>query len=183
LEKDAGIRGGRLRNLEVFKELCGAGAFRNVVLLSSFWDVVDYNTAIMRETELKDTPHFWGNMIRSSAKVMRFDNSRTSGLAAVNAILNYPTKITLDIQREMLLEVRPLIRTSAGQAFWASVQGEIRQFKGYIDILQEDRLLAMSEKDDAFLQNVLEEIGYKEKKVAEFEKIQEILGIGFTALC
>ncbi|KAG1740779.1 uncharacterized protein EDB91DRAFT_1281465 [Suillus paluster] len=55
------MRGTPLRNLSVFKELCGTNALENVILTTTMWDEVPEHIRSQREQQLKT--QFWQEMM------------------------------------------------------------------------------------------------------------------------
>lgn len=51
---DNRVTGSSLRNIKMFKELCGNDAYKHMVLSTSMWAKKDHDTAIRRECELKE---------------------------------------------------------------------------------------------------------------------------------
>lgn len=110
--KNERMEGSAMRNLKMFRELCGESPLRNVVLVTSFWDQVERAVGERREVELKKTPNFWGRMIEKGSRVARF-HGRDSALSIVLGLANQ-TPLPLSIQQEMVEQGKPLIETAAG---------------------------------------------------------------------
>lgn len=53
------MHGSALRNLAVFKLLCGESFYKNITLATSCWSLVNYDEGEKREQELKSQPKFW----------------------------------------------------------------------------------------------------------------------------
>src|SRR5271156_2025823 len=92
-----------MRDLTMFRKLCGKGPLKNVVLTTSFWDGVNPAEGEARELKLRDMPELWNDMIAEGSQMARFQNSRDSALGII-ATLTGREKVTLDIQREMMDE-------------------------------------------------------------------------------
>ena len=73
------------RNLDMFHQLCGDKAFARVVLGTTTWGWVDKETGKDREKEL--ATNLWKTMIDSGSKMLRFDQTKESARAFLNAIL------------------------------------------------------------------------------------------------
>jgi hypothetical protein len=107
------MEGSALRNLKMFRKLCGDEPLRNVVLATTFWGKVDEATGQERERQLKEKREFWGGMIAKGSSMTRFTD-RDSGLEIVSGLLK-KIPIPLEIQRELVDEEKGLIETAAGQ--------------------------------------------------------------------
>lgn len=57
---DIRMQGSAKKNLLMFRQLCGQDALNKVVLVTTMWDKVSNDEGVKRETELPDTPEFWG---------------------------------------------------------------------------------------------------------------------------
>lgn len=57
------MQGSAKSNIQLFWQLCGDNALRNVVLATTWWDVVEEGLGSKREQELKDKKEFWGFML------------------------------------------------------------------------------------------------------------------------
>ena len=113
----SGIRvaGTPLRNLNMFKELCGRDNFKNVALVTTMWDQVSENVGLQREQELKKD--FWKEMIRLGSTTHRFHLTEESAWDIINTIImSLPAAPhPLQIQREMVDHKKPLHRSSSGK--------------------------------------------------------------------
>jgi predicted GTPase len=57
---DCRMQGAAMRNLFMFKKLCGRNALKNVILATTMWDYDQPPKGEEREEELKSTHEFWG---------------------------------------------------------------------------------------------------------------------------
>jgi len=93
--------GTALRNNRMFRKLCGEDAFKNVVLVTTFWEGIDPSVGEQREKELCENRDFWGGMLEKGARIVRLQTDRRSGLELIEQI-SASEKITLDAQDEMV---------------------------------------------------------------------------------
>ncbi|TVY85397.1 hypothetical protein LSUE1_G000042 [Lachnellula suecica] len=70
---DNRLHGSSQRAFRMFNRLCGDDYSPNIVLATTFWDMVDENKGISREAELRGSEH-WKRMIESGAGVERIHN-------------------------------------------------------------------------------------------------------------
>lgn len=107
------MEGTSLLNLTVMQKLCGSETFENVVLASTFWDLVEEDSGIRREEELCKTPQFWGGMKRNGSRVIRIKDYTQSK----DVLLQLAGKggVALQIQKEMVEDEKKLSDTAAGQ--------------------------------------------------------------------
>lgn len=57
------MQGSAKSNILLFRQLCGDNALQNVVLATTWWDVVEEGLGVSREQELMDKREFWGFML------------------------------------------------------------------------------------------------------------------------
>jgi hypothetical protein len=120
------MMGSSLRNLKMFRELCGPEAFKNVLLVTTGWtDAIkadEYDKAVAYEKELKDDPRYFAPLIAKGATMARFEDIRDSALSLIKRLVGFD-EVTLKLQKELILENKPLSESSAG----AVVNEELRR--------------------------------------------------------
>ncbi|KAG6331875.1 hypothetical protein ID866_7218 [Astraeus odoratus] len=130
---DPRVAGTPLRNLNMFKELCGKDNFKNVVLVTTMWDELrtDLQLGTQREEEL--VREFWQPMIRLGSTTHRFDGTEECAWNIINSIpvLQPTERQPLQIQPEMVDEHKPVHSTAAGKAVLDSFGGIISGVPGF----------------------------------------------------
>ncbi|KAK3678757.1 hypothetical protein LTR78_001210 [Recurvomyces mirabilis] len=106
--------GSSLRQMKLFRALCGLEAESHVALVTTKWDLVDHQQGELREHELVTKPYFWGDMFAQGSRIARHDNTRASASRILAATVAQ-TKTTLKLQRELVDEQMLLRDTEAGQ--------------------------------------------------------------------
>jgi hypothetical protein len=115
-----------LKNLRQFEDLCGEKGFRNIVLTTTMWDVVDKETGEAREGELRDK--FWGGMITRGSTITRFEGTRNSAFQVIKPLLDTANdRNQLLLQKEVLDIELKLCTTPAGQKIRPRLQTMTRQ--------------------------------------------------------
>jgi hypothetical protein len=84
--------GSVLKNLRIFKKLCGGDDFARIVLATTMWDMIDRETAERRENEIKTDERFWGLMIERGSSVFRLDRGKESAAKAIEYLLSCKEK-------------------------------------------------------------------------------------------
>ena len=76
------MKGSSLRNLSMFKQLCGDQFYKNLTLGTTYWSIVSRSVAESRENELKENMAFWKSMCTKGARLERIpdDASATQDL-------------------------------------------------------------------------------------------------------
>ena len=117
---DMRMSGSSLRNLNMFKKLCGDDSYKHVVLATTMWGNLNgpglsYDKGVKREQDLLKTKEWWGLMHSRGSKVYQYTDNKESAMSIISYLIELRTKVVLDIQREMVDERKTLEDTSAGQ--------------------------------------------------------------------
>lgn len=105
-------KGSNLRNLRVFKTLCGEENFDKIILGITWWDQLDPQVALAREQMLYDTPEFWGDMISKGSRIQRIPHDKAQCIQLVYDLAKNQ-RTTLRIQDEMAKGKNALQTTAA----------------------------------------------------------------------
>ena len=139
-------------SLSSFKKLCGAEALRKVVLVTTFWDEVEPIVGEDRERELRESTLFWAIMLSRGSKVFRHYNRRSTAKAVIRHLLNIRTEqdqgTFLDIQREMVDQMKNLDQTSAGQLMMTALERQRKAFERELADLQEELDSAIAQQNE-----------------------------------
>lgn len=100
------MAGSLLRNLGMFKKLCGEKAYQSVVLTTSVWSKVTSQEGARRERELIDTKGFRGLMCQRGSRVFRYRDTQELALELVGYILSLHMKATGNPGRDCQLGPR-----------------------------------------------------------------------------
>jgi hypothetical protein len=167
------MEGSALRNLKMFRELCGPDPLKNVVLATTFWDKVDEREGTEREEELAGDSNFWGGMLNRGSRMERID-SRDAGLRILSTLIRRTPK-TLQIQRELVEDSKPLIDTGAGQMVNEELARLDRQHKKEKEEMQAQIEDALRRKDEE-MQDILQEQSQKlEDEISRVHRQQQQL--------
>jgi len=171
--KNERMEGSAMRNLKMFRELCGTNPLRNVVLVTSFWDQVEQIVGERREAELKETPEFWGAMIKKGSKVSRF-RGRDSALSIVLELAKQ-TPLPLSIQREMVEQRKPLIETAAGIVVNEELARLEASHRKEREELQREYQDALKARDEELQEVLKKERQRMDDKLESLRRQQELL--------
>jgi hypothetical protein len=147
---DPRMQGSGMRNLHMFKRLCGDQNLSNVVMATCQWERVVEADGIERERQLKETKNFWGYMVERGSQVHRHYNTRESALKLIDSLVGGTTsrpKIVLDIQAQMVDEGKDLASTGAGKAIDDAISKERERFAKQISESQADLKEALASRD------------------------------------
>ena len=126
---DVRLGGSGVKNLRMFKKLCGDDGLKSVILATTMWETTSKEIGAKREAELQQSSIFWKPMIEQGSQVFRHDAGRTSGLKIMQYLIDRKRPVTLDIQREMVDQKLQLGQTGAG----VEVASEVEKAKQYYD--------------------------------------------------
>lgn len=179
---DVKMGGSAIINLRMFAKMVGEEALSKVVLATSRWnEVLKKEHAENREKELR--LHFWKDLVDKGSNIYRLDGHKDSALRVLDALLpgdGNQGKV-LQIQRELVDELRSLDKTNAGQELLDSTQKQREQFRE--DLVSIKIKMGTMAKSDAKLARELrrEEV-VVQRRLSDIENDRERLRVGFRKL-
>jgi hypothetical protein len=117
--------GSAMKNLRMFKKLCGDDSLGSVVLATTFWGMAKPDIEQSREAQLRTRPDFWGHFIQKGSKVFRQDQGKETATKIIDYLVSRRKPVVLEIQREMNEQNKTLDQTGAG----VEVQGDLAKAK------------------------------------------------------
>ena len=157
---DPRMSGSAIKNLELFKLLCGKDAFPIVWLVTTRWNELpqergDFQQAVDREGQLCASEKFWGAMIHGGSTVIRHERlDLACTKAIVERILQRPGEATLAIQHEMVTLGLPLDKTSAGEFLNQAYVKARQRYESELQDIQDSREEADRERDRRTVANL-----------------------------
>ncbi|KAK8115579.1 hypothetical protein PG984_012081 [Apiospora sp. TS-2023a] len=179
---DKRVSGSALRNLRMFKELCGQDAYKHVILATSMWNDLpeaDKEIGPMRERQLVTDSGFWKDMYERGSVVKRWYD-KTSANNIIDVLLaasNSNDNMTLQIQKELVDECKELVTTSAGREVNKELAELQKRFDRDMQRLIEDSRIAVAEGDIRLhqqLQNQKKDFEEHRRKAAEGQKALQL---------
>lgn len=122
---DVKMGGSAMKNLRMFKKLCGDDSLGSVVLATTFWGMAMPEIEQSREAQLTTRSDFWGHFIQKGSKVFRQDQRKESATKIIDYLVSRCKPVVLEIQREMNDQNKTLDQTGAG----VEVQGDLAKAK------------------------------------------------------
>jgi hypothetical protein len=165
---------GGMRNLAMFRKLCGIDPMKNVILATTFWGEVDSTLANNRERELQTNPDYWAEMIDEGARMAQFRNTKESALKLILKLLP-KEKVSLDIQRQMCDQGLPLAKTHAGVALNAELEEIAKKHEEEMQKLKKEMDEALQARDTKLHATLQRQSTKYEKKLSEVHAQQEVL--------
>lgn len=153
----------------MFKKLCDEDALKKVVLATTMWDNVPRRQAEEREKQLIETPEFWGFMISKDSVTYRHDNTVESAVRIIEKLAGDNTKMTLDIQNQMVNENHTLVETAAGKELESELRKERQKWAAELKEAQEQMKEAIRLRDQES-EEALQEV--KNDYVSRLERLE-----------
>jgi len=156
---DRKMYGSSLRNLKMFRDLCGDDPLKNIILGTTGWGTAEksgeYEKAVDKEQQLVTDRDFWKPLIERGANVARFEDTEDSALSLIMSLSDH-SPVTLKIQHELVDDGKDLIDTSAGATVNEEMKKLEAKYKAEMMKIQEemDEALALRDQD---MQEALEE--------------------------
>ncbi|KAL2836886.1 hypothetical protein BJY01DRAFT_251765 [Aspergillus pseudoustus] len=175
---DIRMQGSAMKNLFMFKKLCGRDALKNVILTTTMWEQVGKDDGERREQELIRTSEFWGEMILRGAQVKRHHNTDESAWRLVDifaATDSTKQKEVLNIQTEMVVERKPLGETDAGLELENSLIQERKKWSRELKETREMMREALAAKDKESVELLLRTEAKMNEKIEQVERAREQL--------
>jgi hypothetical protein len=145
---DVRMTGSSIKNMRMFRKLCGTENMSNVSLVTTMWDKVTPEEGALREQELDGPGGFWRTMVSIGSPVKRHDGSYESAQALVLDMLdNEPVMIRL--QKE-IASGKALIDTGAGALINEEILRLQKQHEEELEAVKEEMTLAMKQGNLAF---------------------------------
>ena len=178
---DVRMQGSAKRNLAMFKKLCGQDALRNVILATTMWDKVSEEDGAKREGQLIETPEFWGWMKDRGSTVLRHAGDRDSAMRLIQFFID-KTRVTLDLQDQMVDKGRSLDQTAAGKELQQEFIKQKKKFDEEMRKVQLDLEQAMKSRDRESIEAIQQVREESKAKLVPLEKDTEDLKVSLERL-
>ncbi|KAE9408493.1 P-loop containing nucleoside triphosphate hydrolase protein [Gymnopus androsaceus JB14] len=171
---DTRFSGQSKRNLRIFKELCGTGTYKNMVVLTTFWDKVSQQEGDKRELELRS--NYFEPLVEGGATFMRHTNSLVSAQRVVEHISTLvPTNV--QITKEIREEGKTLEETAAGSVRREEVDRLIAQHREEVAGIQAE-MNALKSTNEEMRRELAQDKAEMQKKLATWEEERAKLARG-----
>lgn len=172
---DGRFGGQSKRNLRMFRELCGSDTYKNVVVLTTFWDnLADQSLGERREWEMKSK--YFQPLVEGGATFMRHDCSLDSAQRVLDHIIPLiPADVA--IVKEIRVEGKKLEDTGAGSVRMKEVELLIAKHKKEIAIFKAE-IAALKSSNEKMRQELEKEKAELQEKLAKWEADRASLSRG-----
>jgi hypothetical protein len=123
----------------MLQKLCGPDCLPNIILATTFWDIINAGAGAARARDLIQNEDFWGFMHSHGSAVMRHSGSRESAMAILEWALRNRRRLTLQTQREINIEGLYLDETEAGRELMGNISRErqsLRELREYKEAMK-----------------------------------------------
>lgn len=132
------IQGSERMRMRLFEKVCGPDAYGNIVIATTMWsDLADTAVGLERMKERMQRDSLWGPMIEKGACVVKHDNSPSSAREIVERLVN-KSKVTLQMQEELVNNGGKIGRTSAGKQLNEDLSEVCARYEREIDKLRKE---------------------------------------------
>jgi hypothetical protein len=183
---DSRMGGSTLKNLHMFKALCGSTSLSNVVLATTMWDTLQDAEAVKRghriEAELRKEADFWGDMVDMGSKMFRHYGNPQTALQIVDYIMQLRAAVVLDVQRQMVDEKRTLNETTAGQEVQKELLAAKKKYDQEIKATKESMKAAVEAGNQKMAEKLARMEAESQRKLDEANKQTRILQDNFEKI-
>ncbi|KAJ9626206.1 hypothetical protein H2203_003838 [Taxawa tesnikishii (nom. ined.)] len=175
---DPRMYGSSLRNLKMFKDLCGENPLKNVIVATTRWGLAakagEGELCLEREDQLRTDAQFWAPMIKRGARMSRFQDTRESALQLLLSLANQQP-VVLQIQKELVDEDKNLIDTAAGTTVNEEAVRLEQKYKDELAQIQKEMDEALAARDLEVQEALKESQEGFEKKLEKVRAEQDML--------
>ncbi|KAK5120260.1 hypothetical protein LTR85_006466 [Meristemomyces frigidus] len=170
------ITGSSLRNLKMFKDLCGESPMKNVILVTTRWGLEEKSGRIghAEEHEEQYRSEFWTSLISRGARMERFRDTKESALEILLKLVDRPAEV-LQIQTELVDNGKDLIDTAAGNTVNEELVNLQKKYQGDVAQIQKEMLAALADKDLEVQEALLESKRTFERRIERLREEQDLL--------
>jgi hypothetical protein len=175
---DVRVQGSTVSSMMLFRELCGDHALNNVVLLTTFWDLLDDRSiGARRQQELRD--NFWSEMISKGSQVRQFDGSRDMAEALVIRLIDKKS-IVLQIQQDIMQQGKRLEDTAVGKRIVQRLERNLKDKDNELEDLEKQIARASKQRSSRSLKQLEERqtktLGQRDRIYASRRRLRASLG-------
>ncbi|KAK3689953.1 hypothetical protein B0T22DRAFT_182719 [Podospora appendiculata] len=172
------LPGSARRALQMFKAMCGIQNAPSTVMATTMWDKVERDVGEERVDTLAEEQDFWGDFYDAGSHILPVLSDQRSALKIISLILGSSSGLTLQIQKQMLVEKMMLHQTDAGKVLYGNIMTEKHALEDEIDEIKRSmqEQLGQAARQDQVLR--LEEMARAkndklETRVAAVQEIQK----------
>jgi len=169
---DNRLTGSAMKNLRMFRKLCGDQGLGSVILATTQWSKVTLEEGDAKERELRSKPSMWKTLVEKGAKIWRQDRDEASAMQILEYLVKQGRRTFLNIQEEMANGAK-LEDTAAGSEVLEELKRQQAQFDQEIKELRDEMEEAIAQKDrekQNEIKEMTEEYTRKQQEAIENER-------------
>ncbi|OAL48587.1 P-loop containing nucleoside triphosphate hydrolase protein [Pyrenochaeta sp. DS3sAY3a] len=171
------IMGSEWKRTRLFERVCGPDAYGNIVIATTMWsDIKDTAVGLKRMKERMQEDSLWGPMVKKGACVVKHDNSPSSAREIVEILVN-KSKVTLQMQEELVNNGGRIGQTSAGKQLNADLREACARYEREIEELRKECSHFAEDMQD--LREKVERVN-KEKEELERSQVSDFSCCGWV---
>lgn len=170
-------------NLNIFSKLVGDEALSKVVLVTSMWDEVD-DRSMAEKMEKHLRERYWKPLMDKGSKFFRLDYQRLPALHVLDVLLQGAEAegTVLQIQRELVVDMKTLDQTEAGRQLSKEIQKLEEKFRRILDDTKRELNDAIAARDANMEQHLRMEQALFERKLSQAEDGRKALRVDFQRM-
>ncbi|KAJ8111812.1 hypothetical protein OPT61_g5685 [Boeremia exigua] len=142
-----------IKSLRIFEALCGEACFRDVMIVTTMWDLLRTPDALQsaerREATLQSRDNFFGHLMKSGARYARHKDTRSSSIDIVENLVNRQSNVILALQRELERgSATTLVDTTVGKYLEGDLRDMRKRYETKIAQLEAYNNALVGEDDD-----------------------------------
>jgi hypothetical protein len=172
--------GTAVRNVEMFRQVVGNAAARNVVILTTKWELAKPELGESREAEMKKDPLFFEPLLNLGASMIRYPthDDHSIALDIVKGMIESNQPVKLQIKLEMVEEGLAVCDTAAGQILNRAITESIRESEEKHQKQMKELEAQQTRQLGDYLLEIQEEAESSyQQQVAEFERRKQAMRV------
>jgi hypothetical protein len=179
---DVRVGGSAMKNLRMFRKLCGTDGLGSVACVTSMWSLCSAEDGQRRERQLMQQNDLWKSLLEHGARAFRHDAEKESAERILIYLIQRRRNVTLDIQVEMVDKKLTLSQTAAGKEVQGNLEKLKEEHKKEMKEIRTDMEEAIQNKDkemqrelQEYQQKIQEEMAKQEEQMRRLETSREQL--------
>jgi hypothetical protein len=158
-----------VRNIALFRKTVGELAAKNVVIVTSMWDVTDQSTGNARSVQLITDPNYFGLILADGAEIQHLNNNHPP-VKVVETIIKGSHRVALQIQTELVDQTKKISETEAGIILKQDLKQQRKEIQEKYE--RDIKPLMMDSGLDLAMQKMKEK---SDKQIRDLDERQRIL--------
>lgn len=169
------MTGTAVKNLQLLEDICENENLKNVLLVTTFWDLVPKIIGERREKELAS--NFWKPLVDLGSRMYRY-YYKSSGEELMWDIMNHQSNIIkLQLQIQLTEAERTLLDTMAGKRLQEGLNHQLEQLEMTLNQVQGEQTASQARRDPSRANAVVRNAAYESRINEEIATIRRDLAL------